>query len=106
VAGLGVVPHGRAVAEGMRFAARLAVEAGGASKAFVAEQDALLDALGLPPLAQAYPASELLSRMYADKKVRNGELRFVLVQAPGTWRAVPITKDLAHKHLCTWEQSK
>ena len=35
VAGYGVVPHGIAVAEGMRFAARLAVEAGhGISSSF------------------------------------------------------------------------
>lgn len=49
-AGYGVYSHGHAVAQGMRFAARLAVAHLGASMEFVQTQDALLDSLGLPEL--------------------------------------------------------
>ncbi len=49
-AGYGVYSHGAAVAEGMRFAARLAAAKLGTSLEFVETQDKLLDTLGLPAL--------------------------------------------------------
>ncbi|MDR3053268.1 MAG: 3-dehydroquinate synthase, partial [Coriobacteriales bacterium] len=106
VAGFGSISHGRAVAEGMRFAARLAVEAVGVSEAFVAQQDALLDKLGLVPIASAYSADALFDAMFSDKKARNGELRFVFAQAPGTWETVAVDPDLVKIYLILWEQAK
>ncbi|TLM97432.1 MAG: 3-dehydroquinate synthase, partial [Actinobacteria bacterium] len=47
VLGYGTVTHGAAVAEGMRFAARVSVELAGAQTSFVRRQDRMLDALGL-----------------------------------------------------------
>jgi len=85
VAGYGVLPHGLAVADGIRFAARLAISEDVADEEFALRQEALLDALGLKPLDQTYDASRLLSAMHGDKKARAGAMRFVLVSAPGEW---------------------
>ena len=106
VAGFGAISHGRAVAEGMRFAARLAIEAIGVSEKFAQTQDALLDALGLKPIPQAYSADELFERMFSDKKVRNSELRFVLAMEPGEWETVVVDPDLIKIYLILWEQAR
>ncbi len=106
VAGYGVVPHGVAVAEGMRFAARLSVEAGGGSVGFVKRQDQLLDAMGLPTLVDGYPPAELLSAMQSDKKARGGKVRFVLAEAPGVWRCEAVADTMIAEHLRAWAASK
>jgi 3-dehydroquinate synthase len=105
VSGYGI-PHGRAVAEGMRFAARLAIEATGAPEEFAATQDALLDLLGLGPLAEPFAADELYERMFSDKKVRNRALRFVFIEAPGQWQTVVVDPDLVKIYLILWEQAR
>jgi len=100
------ISHGRAVAEGMRFAARLAVEAADAPAAFVQQQDALLDALGLAPLAAAYSADELYEQMLSDKKAQAGRLRFVFAQAPGLWQLTEVDPDLLKIYLLYWQQAQ
>lgn len=106
VAGYGTFSHGQAVAEGMRFAARLAVETQGASVEFVEAQDELLDGLGLPPLDfQADPRS-LLEAMMGDKKVREGRLRFVLPRDVGDWTLAAVDQGKAFEHLEAWAASK
>ncbi|MGV8082447.1 MAG: 3-dehydroquinate synthase [Coriobacteriia bacterium] len=106
VAGYGVVGHGRAVAEGMRFASRLAVELLDASMDFVLRQDRLLDSLGLPELGCAYPPAELLEAMRADKKARGGEVRFVLPKGPGDWACHAVPDKTIRQHLRAWAASK
>ena len=106
VAGYGEISHGRAVAEGMRFAARLAVEAGQADRSFVRRQDALLDALGLPTLETSCEASALLEAMHGDKKARGGVVRMVLPDGPGVWRCIPVEDAVISEHLAAWVESK
>ena len=106
VAGYGTIPHGLAVAEGMRFAVRLAVEVVGADREFVRRQDRMLDALGLPSLAQSYPPHELLLAMHSDKKAREGRVRFVLPLAPGEWSCVAVPDETIDEHLQAWAASK
>lgn len=106
VAGYGVVPHGVAVAEGMRFAARLSVEVAGASREFVRRQDKLLDGLGLRALDKAYDSQALFSAMMADKKARRGQVRFVLVDEPGVWRCEPVSEKTVREHLEAWAASR
>jgi 3-dehydroquinate synthase len=82
-AGYGTLLHGEAVAIGMTAAARLAALLGRVGPDFVARQDALLRALGLPvtaaDLAWTPPApDDLLTIMGRDKKTVDGRLRFVL----------------------------
>jgi 3-dehydroquinate synthase len=105
-AGYGTLSHGVAVAEGIRFAARLAVEALGAPEQFADEQDRLLDSLGLKPLTKVFSADELYERMFSDKKVRNGELRFVLLNQVGDWVTVAVDPDLVKIYLILWEQAR
>ncbi len=56
LAGYGTFSHGAAVAEGMRFAARMASMWWGHAPELVEAQDELLDALGLPALAWSAPS--------------------------------------------------
>jgi 3-dehydroquinate synthase len=100
------ISHGRAVAEGMRFAARLATEAVSAPASFSEAQDILLDQLGLVPIAESFSADDLYERMFSDKKVRNNELRFVLINAPGQWKTVAVDLDLVKIYLILWEQAR
>ena len=106
VAGYGVVPHGIAVAEGMRFAARLSVEVGHATTEFVRRQDRLLDGMGLPALETGLDVSELLEAMHADKKARGGKVRFVLSDGPGLWRCQSVADATIGEHLVAWAESK
>jgi 3-dehydroquinate synthase len=100
------ISHGRAVAEGMRFAARLAVEAAASPVSFAEAQDALLDKLGLTPIGESFAADELYERMFSDKKVRNSELRFVFINTPGQWETVAVDPDLVKIYLILWEQAR
>lgn len=85
LAGYGRYSHGAAVAEGMRFAAVLGERVAGTSPEFAAAQADLLDQLGLPRLSWSAPADEIIAVMKRDKKVRGGQLRFVLATDPGHW---------------------
>lgn len=106
VAGYGVIPHGVAVAEGMRFAVRISAEALGTERAFIRRQDALLDALGLPALSETLDPEALLRAMHSDKKAREGVVRMVLVHGPGAWRCEPVADAIVREHLEAWAASK
>jgi 3-dehydroquinate synthetase len=69
-------------------------------------QDALLDSLGLKPVIEPFSADALYEKMFSDKKVRNSELRFVLVSAPGEWELVAVDPDLVKIYLILWEQAR
>ncbi|WP_165173536.1 3-dehydroquinate synthase [Adlercreutzia sp. ZJ242] len=106
LSGYGTYSHGAAVAEGMRFAARLGVELVGTSPELVAAQDELLDALGLPALAWSAPAADMLDAMKRDKKARAGVVRFVLPCDVGAWELVNVDDEVLTEHLARWEESK
>ena len=106
LAGYGMFSHGAAVAEGMRFAARLGVDVVGTSAELVEAQDELLDALGLAALAWSAPADEMLAAMKRDKKTRAGEVRFVLPRDIGDWELVAVPDEVILEHLRRWEASK
>ena len=105
VAGFGTFSHGAAVAEGMRFAARLAQAKGLASSDFVEAQGALLDDLGLEALAWRASADELLAAMKRDKKVRAGTVRFVLASDVGSWQIDIVPDDELLERLREWQQA-
>ena len=96
LAGYGTFSHGAAVAEGMRFAARLGVDVVGTSAELVDAQDELLDGLGLPALDWSEPADEMLAAMKRDKKTRAGEVRFVLPRDIGDWELVAVPDDVIY----------
>ncbi|HEY2461577.1 MAG TPA: 3-dehydroquinate synthase [Candidatus Acidoferrum sp.] len=75
--------HGEAVAWGMMAAARLGHEAGITTAVDLSRIAALVRRLGvLPPWPNVSPA-KLIDAMRADKKTRNGKLRFVLIPRLG-----------------------
>lgn len=101
-AGYGTIGHGRAVAEGMRFAARLATEVTGASVDFIKKQDALLDKLGLQQLPWTADPERLFKIMKGDKKNRGGDVRFVLANDFTEWEVTPVPEEILMKHLKAW----
>jgi 3-dehydroquinate synthase len=79
--------HGRAVALGMRAAARLSLRSGLCDESVVREQDELLSAFGLPGELPRVAMDEVLAALPRDKKSRAGDVRWVLPRALG--RAEP-----------------
>lgn len=106
LAGYGTFSHGAAVAEGMRFAARLAAALAGAPLDFVRAQDDLLDALGLPALAWSAEPADMLDAMKRDKKARGGRVRFVLPRDVGSWEVSDVDDETLLEHLDAWRRSK
>lgn len=76
------VTHGAGVAIGLRAAGLLALRTGRFSREEHLRVLTLLTLLGLP-MATREPVDRILTAMQADKKKRNGVLRFVLPRAIG-----------------------
>ncbi|MBQ9043601.1 MAG: 3-dehydroquinate synthase [Eggerthellaceae bacterium] len=95
--GYGTFSHGAAVAEGMRFAVRLAADVLEESREAISEfaeaQADLLDTLGLAPLDYDATPEDLLTAMKRDKKTRGGEVRFVLARDIANWEIVPVSDE-------------
>ena len=106
LAGYGTYSHGAAVAEGMRFAARLGAALVGTPVDFVLAQDELLDALGLPSLPWSAEPEEVLAAMKGDKKARAGAVRFVLPHDVGKWTVEEVADEVLLEHLAAWKGSK
>ena len=106
LAGYGTYSHGAAVAEGMRFAARLGAAIAGTSLDVVRAQDNLLDELGLPALSWSAAPEDMLAVMKRDKKVRGGVVKFVLPIDIGQWELREVEDDVILEHLAAWARSK
>lgn len=106
LAGFGTFSHGAAVAEGMRFAARLGAALVGTPLELVEEQDALLDSLGLPVLDFKADADAILDFMRADKKNRGGVFNFILPEDVGQWVLRAVDEETLVEHLSAWAASK
>lgn len=83
LAGYGNFRHGEAVAIGMVVAAALSVELGYSTAAELDEIRSLLQAFGLPITPPHFPLNDYLVAMGRDKKVKQGELRYVLNRGIG-----------------------
>jgi 3-dehydroquinate synthase len=77
------VTHGRAVAFGMRVAARIALSMELCSKRVVESQDALLDSLGLPDRPPKADPNRVLAAIALDKKARRGKVAWVMPRRIG-----------------------
>ena len=106
LAGYGTYSHGAAVAEGMRFAARLGAAIAGTSLDVVRAQDDLLDELGLPALSWSAAPEDMLAVMKRDKKVRGGVVKFVLPVDIGQWELREVEDAVILEHLAAWARSK
>ncbi|GAA4329193.1 3-dehydroquinate synthase [Variovorax defluvii] len=91
--GYGEWLHGEAVGCGMVLAARLSQRLGGVDEAFVQRLSALVERAGLPVVAPALGLERYLELMRIDKKSEAGEIRFVVIDQPGSaaMRSAPDT---------------
>ena len=77
------ISHGRAVAFGMRVAARLALSMDLCSKRLVETQDELLTAYGLPDRLPRVDPARVLAAIPRDKKARRGKVAWVMPRRMG-----------------------
>ena len=77
------VTHGRAVAFGMRVAARISLALELCSKRVVESQDALLEVLGLPDSPPHAEPGRVLAAIALDKKARRGKVAWVMPRRMG-----------------------
>ena len=82
--GYGKWLHGEAVGCGMVLAAHLSQRLGGVDAAFVQRLTALIERAGLPVVAPALGAERYLELMRIDKKSEAGEIRFIVIDKPGS----------------------
>ena len=89
--GYGQWLHGEAVGCGMVMAAQLSARLGLVPAEFAARLQRLIERAGLPVRGPALGAERYLELMRVDKKAQGGEIRFVLIDAPGraVTRAAP-----------------
>ena len=88
------ISHGRAVAFGMRVAARVALSMDLCSKRLVETQDELLTAYGLPDRVPHVDPARVLAAIPRDKKARRGKVAWVMPRRMGhaePGHAVPST---------------
>ncbi|WP_150265239.1 3-dehydroquinate synthase [Paenibacillus tepidiphilus] len=79
--------HGEAVAVGLVIQARLAVKLGYLQAAEASRVEALLRKAGLPvEIPAAITNRMLMDKMYTDKKVRGGRIRFVFQEGIGVMK--------------------
>ncbi len=77
------VSHGRAVAFGMRVAARIALSLDLCGPRLVEAQDALLTEYGLPDRSPAVDPARVLAAIEHDKKARRGRVAWVMPRRLG-----------------------
>jgi len=82
--GFGEWLHGEAVGCGMVMASHLSQRLGLVDEAFVSRFTALIARAGLPTVGPKLGADEYLHHMRVDKKAEAGEIKFVLIDKPGT----------------------
>ncbi len=91
--------HGQAVAIGMAVVFRIAVERGQCPLTVAVRVNELLDACGLPTRCAAPPVAELERLLAADKKRRDGRVRWVL---PRGLRQLDLDGSVATADLLRW----
>jgi 3-dehydroquinate synthase len=77
------ITHGRAVAFGMRVAARIALSMELCSKRLVDSQDALLESFGLPDRPPHADPDRVVRAITLDKKARRGKVAWVMPRRIG-----------------------
>ncbi len=82
--GYGQWLHGEAVGCGMVMAASLSVELGLVDASFAQRLQRIIAAAGLPIQAPHMPTEQWLALMRLDKKTSAGEIRFVVIDRPGS----------------------
>ena len=99
------ISHGRAVAFGMRVAARIALSMELCTKRLLESQDSLLDAFDLPDKPPHVDPKRVIAAIAVDKKARRGKVAWVMPRrlghaevghaVPGTLIRRVVTRSLA-----------
>ncbi|HYE70888.1 MAG TPA: 3-dehydroquinate synthase [Aquabacterium sp.] len=92
--GYGTWLHGEAVGCGMVLAAELSARLGLVEPTFVERLRKLVARAGLPITAPRWPIDRWLQLMRIDKKAEAGEIRFVVIDAPGRAALRPAPDEL------------
>ncbi|WP_370323057.1 3-dehydroquinate synthase [Roseococcus sp. SYP-B2431] len=100
----GQLLHGEAVAIGLGLAVELSARLGLCSQEMPGRVREHLREVGLPvriaDLPRAFSIGRLIARMRADKKARDGAMRFVLLRAPGdVFTESGVTEDMVRALL-------
>jgi 3-dehydroquinate synthase len=95
--GYGTWLHGEAVGCGMVMAADLSRRLGLIDDAYVTRLTRLIERAGLPIRGPALGAERYLELMRIDKKSEGGEIRFVVVEAPGRAAVQPAPEALVRE---------
>ena len=82
--GFGAWLHGEAVGCGMVMASNLSQRLGLVDAAFVSRFTTLIARAGLPTIGPKLGADDYLHHMRVDKKAEAGEIKFVLIDRPGS----------------------
>ncbi len=93
--GYAVYTHGESVAIGMAAAGRLGVRLGVTPPELARALPPALASLGLPAHAPELPGDRVAEAILADKKNRSGTLHFILLEAIGRARIVPVAAEEA-----------
>jgi 3-dehydroquinate synthase len=98
------ISHGRAVAFGMRVAARIALAMDLCGRRLVESQDAMLTAYGLPDRAPRVDLARVMAAISRDKKARRGKVAWVMPRRlghaePGHAVPAPIVRRVLRKAL-------
>lgn len=100
--GYGTWLHGEAVGCGMVLAADLSAALGLIPAELAARVFRLVARAGLPTVAPHMPIAQWVQLMSVDKKASDGDIRFVLLDAPGsaTMRAAPagVVESVIRRH--------
>lgn len=81
--GYGAWLHGEAVACGMVLASHLSAELGLVTRDWAQRITRLIERAGLPTVAPSLPMAQWFELMAVDKKASDGDIRYVLLEAPG-----------------------
>jgi 3-dehydroquinate synthase len=92
--GYGAWLHGEAVGCGMVMAADLSAQLGLIEPAYAKRLRQLIERAGLPVRGPALGAARYLELMRLDKKAEGGEIRFVVIEAPGNASVRPASDAL------------
>lgn len=97
--GYGIWLHGEAVGCGMVMAADLSRRLGLIEDAYVTRLTRLIERAGLPIRGPALGAERYLELMRVDKKSEGGEIRFVVIEAPGRAAVRPAPEALVREAI-------
>lgn len=99
-------PRARMLGEGMRIAARLAVEVCEGEVDFVFAQDALLDRLGIGEVPCDLEPALLMESIKEAARMRSRRYQFCLPYTPGRVRSMAVEDETLMAHLGGWCQAR